>query len=144
MIEDFLPDLSTKMSKEQATQLNPLVLAFIGDAVQTLYVRTKLVFLHDFKANKLQQFVASEINANNQSKYIDEIYDLLTEEEKSIFKRARNSKVQTVAKNATVQNYKKASGLEAIIGYLYLIGSHDRLKYLLEVKIEKENTENVY
>lgn len=138
MLEDFLPHLSTNMPAEQAKQLNPLVLAFIGDAVQTLYVRTKLVYFHDFKVNKLQQFVAEEINATNQSRYIDEIYDFLNDEERAIYKRARNSKVQTVAKNATVQNYKKASGFEAIIGFLYLVGSHDRLKFLLEIKIEKE------
>jgi len=112
--------------------LNPLVLAFIGDSVQTLYVRTKIVSHSDSKTNELHKIVSSLINATHQSRAAEKLLKEFTEEEIDIFKRARNSKSYTTAKNATVVDYKKASGLEAVIGYLFLIGQYSRLEYILE------------
>jgi ribonuclease-3 family protein len=121
----------TLMTEDAAVQLNPLVLAFIGDAVMTLYIRTKLVMTTGVKTNILHKMAAGVINATSQSKKAEQLMEEFSESEKAIFLRARNSKTNTVAKNASVTDYKKASGLEAVIGFLYLTGQNDRLEQIL-------------
>ena len=119
------------MTEDAAVQLNPLVLAFIGDAVMTLYIRTKLVMTPGVKTNILHKMAAGVINATSQSKKPEQLMEEFSESENAIFLRARNSKTNTVAKNASVTDYKKASGLEAVIGFLYLTGQNDRLEQIL-------------
>lgn len=133
---DYLPINLCKMDKMSVIQLNPLVLAYIGDSVQQLAVRVKLCYNSTAKAGELHKQATNEIKASNQAKLMDKIMPQLTEEEMSVFKRARNSKMNTMAKNATSADYKKASGYEAIIGYLYLLGEHDRLEKLLNLSLE--------
>lgn len=128
----IIPKISIPIDKDIVEQLNPINLAFIGDSVQTLYLRTKLVCSSDLKTGQLHKIVANEINATTQSRVAERLLDIFTEEELCIYKRARNSKINTSAKNASIIDYKKASGLEAVIGYLYLIGKNDRLEYILE------------
>lgn len=120
------------LSIQEARLLNPLVLAFVGDAVETLYVRRKLAMHSDAKANRLHTLATREINATAQSRAVESIMDMLTEEESDIYRRARNSKVSTPAKHATLDDYKKASGFEAVLGYLYLTGRSKRIKELME------------
>lgn len=119
------------MTKEQAEQINPLVLAFIGDSVHTLYLRTKLAHISSSKAGELHKIVTSQINATHQSKAAMDILEHLTEVEHEIYRRGRNSKSNSSAKNASIIDYKKASGYEAVIGFLYITGQYERLEYIL-------------
>ncbi|MBQ3235404.1 MAG: Mini-ribonuclease 3 [Clostridia bacterium] len=132
-------NLSDKLSKNTARQLSPITLAFVGDAVYTLFVREKIVFQNDLKGAELNRRTSLEVKATAQARYIDKIMPLLTEEEIDIFKRARNAKKNTRAKSATVSEYNKSTGFEALVGYLYLIGETDRLNYLLNAGEEDES-----
>ncbi len=133
--------LEDKLDKKTARLLSPVTLAFIGDAVYSLYVREKLVFIKDDKGATLNKKTAEIVRASAQADFIEKIYHLLTEEEIDIYKRARNTKKGTRAKSASVAEYNKATGLEALIGYLYLTGSTDRLNFLLNYE-EIETSEN--
>lgn len=135
---DYLPNLTVPIAKEDARLISPLVLAFVGDGVETLYVRTHFVLTTTLSTNNLHKLTSDKVKAVSQAEQLDKIMDILTEEELAIYKRARNSSPNTIAKNATVADYKKASGLEALIGYLYLIGEHDRLNNLLKISMEEK------
>ena len=119
--------------KNKIKQMNPLVLAFVGDGVETLYVRAKVALSGGEKANALHKKASAEVNAHAQSEQAERILPYLTEEESEIYHRARNSKSRHHAKNFSVTDYRRASGLEAVIGYLYLTGETDRLKELFEL-----------
>lgn len=119
------------ISVHQAQQVNSLVLAYVGDAVQSLYVRQKLVLQHDLKAGDLHKLASSVVNAHNQALLADKLFDLFTDEEKSVFLRGRNGKSHHKAKNQSGSDYRKATGFEAVIGYLYLIGNDERIAQLL-------------
>ncbi len=137
----YLPIAKEYLSEKEILGLNPLVLAFVGDSVQQLMVRTKLASTSTAKAGELHKLQSEQIKASAQAKYMDEIMSILTEDEIAIFKRARNTHMNTMAKNASVADYKKASGFEAVIGYLYLLGKNERLEELFEF-IEKNNKIN--
>ena len=126
-------NLNDKLSKNTAKQLSPITLAFIGDAVYTLFVREKIVFEKDLKGSELNKKTSAVVKATAQAKFIDVIMPFLTEEEIEIYKRARNSKKNTRAKSASVVEYNKSTGFEALVGYLYAIGEIDRLNYLLNL-----------
>ena len=125
--------LVTPLDKNKVKQMNPLVLAFVGDGVETLHVRTRVALSSDAKANALHKLTAGEINAHAQSEQAERVLPHLTEEENEIFLRARNSKSHHHAKNYSVGDYRRASGLEAVIGYLYLTGQTERLEELFEI-----------
>ena len=137
----YLPIAKEYLSEKEILGLNPLVLAFVGDSVQQLMVRTKLASTSTAKAGELHKLQSEQIKASAQAKYMDEIMSILTEDEIAIFKRARNTHMNTMAKNASVADYKKASGFEAVIGYLYLSGKNERLEELFEF-IEKNDKIN--
>ncbi len=124
-------DFCEKMDKTRALNVNPIVLAFLGDAVYSLYVRKKLVFSSDFKANEMNTHTRDMVNASAQAAFARRILPVLTEEEAAVFKRARNAKKNTHAKNASLSDYHASTGLEAVLGFLYLIGDFERLNYLL-------------
>ena len=132
-------NLGEKMDKNRATNLNPIVLAFVGDAVYSLFVRERLTFSTDLKTGELNKLATAEVNASAQSTFIQSIMPILTEEELAIFKRARNAKKPTKAKHATISEYNNATGLEAVLGYLYIIGETERLNYLLNKGKEDES-----
>ena len=119
------------MTIEQAKMLSPLSLAFVGDAVYTLYARSKVIQHSDAKNGALHTEATKLVKASGQAELANAILGLLTEEEMGVFKRARNTKVHSVAKNASMGDYKKATGVEALIGFLYLTGQDERLKFLL-------------
>ena len=125
--------LFDKMEPKKAQNLNGLVLAYVGDAVQSLIVRQNLVAEHDFKAGELHKLASKTVNARAQAELADKLLaeNLLTEDEKDVFLRARNGKSHHKAKNASGADYRKSGGLEAVIGYLYLIGSYDRIAEIL-------------
>ena len=126
------------MTIKEATSMNPQVLAFVGDSVYTLYVRTHLATHHGEKSGVLHQLANTYVKAKGQSDVVAEIESDLSEEELAIYKRARNYKTKSVAKNQNVVDYHRATGLEALVGYLYLTGQEERLDWLLS-KVIKEN-----
>ena len=132
-------NLSDKLSKNTARQLSPITLAFVGDAVYTLFVREKIVFEKDLKGAELNRRTSLEVKATAQAKFVDKIMPLLTEEEVDIFKRARNTKKNTRAKSASVSEYNKSTGFEALVGYLYVTGETERLNFLLNAGEKDED-----
>lgn len=132
MHNHYVPVFPGKISKKEIFQLNPLVLSFIGDSVQTLYVRTKLGLNIMQKTGALHTLTCKEINAVSQSEAMLKLLPFLTEEELLIYKRGRNSKIGSVPKSATATEYHIASGFEAVLGYLYLLNQSTRLHDLLE------------
>ncbi len=111
---------------------SPLTLAYIGDAVYDLLIRTYVVETGNAPANKLHKSTIKLVSASAQAELYHRIEDMLTEEEIAIFKRGRNAKSFSSAKNASIQDYRIATGLEALIGYLYLKGRTERLMELLK------------
>lgn len=110
--------------------MNPVVLAFVGDAVYTLYVRTTLALSSGCKAGELNRRASEVVSAHGQSETLTRILPLLTEEESEIYHRGRNAKKQTKSKNATAAEYVRSTGLEAVVGYLYLTGQTERIQTL--------------
>lgn len=125
-----------KLSQKEAEGLNSLVLAYVGDAVQSLFVREKLAKEHDCKAADLHKMASGVVNAHNQAALSEKLFDVLNEDEKSVFLRGRNCKLHHKAKNQSGVDYRKATGLEAVLGYLYLCGNLERIKQLLEYENE--------
>ena len=119
------------ISPDKARVISPITLAFVGDAVYSLYVRQKLVLLHDYTPNELQKHTSSEVSAHGQNTLLERVLPKLSEEEQSIFKRGRNAKKSTRSKSASVYEYNNSTGIEAVIGYLYLSGQYERISYLL-------------
>lgn len=123
--------LGEKMDKNKANNVNPVVLAFVGDAVYSLFVREKLTFSLDCKAGELNNLAVKEVCAKGQAEFLKDILELLSEEELGVYRRARNSKKSTRSKSASVTDYNTSTGFEAVLGYLYLTGELNRLDFLL-------------
>ncbi len=116
-------------------------LAFIGDAVHNLYIKMYLSSISNEKTGKLHIESIKYISAAGQAKVIDNILNDLSEEEINIYKRGRNTNIQNVSKNVDVVRYKKATGFEALIGYLYLTKNINRLEEIIKKSIEITNME---
>ena len=110
---------------------SPLTLAYIGDGVYELVIRTIVTEWGNRPVNDLHKLSTAYVKAEAQAEMIMAIRGELTEEEAEIFKRGRNAKPYTTAKNATRADYHKATGFEALMGYLYLTGQSDRMLYLI-------------
>lgn len=120
------------IDEKTAKQLNILSLAYIGDTVYDLYIRSYLVKSEAGMVNKLNEMAAKTVNAAAQSKAYELLKEMFTQEEDDIFHRGRNAK-SSVPKNMTVRDYRNATGLEAVIGYLYLTGQTQRLNAFFEI-----------
>ena len=120
------------MQKEEALKIHPVALAFIGDAVYSLYVREKLVKEANESPGVYQRAAGAAVSAKGQNALIEKVRDSFTEEEADIFRRARNAKKGTKAKSASVAEYNRSTGIEAVIGYLYLTENHARVREILE------------
>ncbi len=116
---------------------SPLTLAYIGDAVFELVVRTVLVERKNTQAEKLHKAATKIVKAETQALMIEALKEELTEEEMAVFKRGRNAKAVTRAKNATMSEYRRATGFEALMGYLYLKGDIERMTHLIHLGVEK-------
>lgn len=119
-------------------QMAPLVLAYIGDTVYDLYIRTYLVFKSDATAHGLHLAAAKRVCAAAQAACYHRIADVLTEEESAVFRRGRNAHMGTVPKHASIADYRAATGLEALMGYLYLIGKDERIEELMSLALKEE------
>jgi len=112
-------------------------LAYIGDAVYELYVRSMIVMQGDAPANRLHKRASQLVKAQTQAWMIRQLEPLLEDEELHAFKRGRNAKTYTSAKNATMTDYRMATGFEALVGYLYLKNDYERMSYLIRYGIQK-------
>ncbi|MDP4088604.1 MAG: ribonuclease III domain-containing protein [Bacillota bacterium] len=122
-----------KLSPEEARRMNGLTLAYIGDAVYEVMVREYLVVNNQMlSAHKLHLKAVSYVKAHSQSEMFKSMEGQLSEEEISIYKKGRNSKSPTMPKNASVTDYRAATGLEALVGYLYITGQVDRLELIMK------------
>lgn len=120
--------------------LNPISLAFLGDAVYEVLVRRHLALKGDRPPEELHRLAVSFVSATAQASAIEKLMPLLTEEELAAFKRGRNAKVSHIPKGASPAKYHAATGFEALFGYLYLKGKSERMRELFElISEEKEN-----
>jgi len=119
-----------KLDTQAAKTYSPLTLAYIGDAVYELIIRTIIVDQGNAPVNKLHKKSSSLVNAKAQAGIAIRIGEYLTDEELAVYKRGRNAKSNTVAKNASITDYRLATGFEALAGYLYL---NDQMKRLVEL-----------
>lgn len=128
-MEEFL---EIDRPKEEVELMSPLTWAYIGDAVYELYVRNKLINETNLKPHKLHIEAIKYVKAKSQAEKLKEIYEDLTEEEKNIVRRGRNTQNHHLPKNSNVQEYMYATAFEALIGYLYLTKQKTRLKEIFE------------
>lgn len=120
--------------------LNPLILAFLGDAVFELLVRGNIVSGQQINVNNMHKNSVKYVCSNGQSEAIEIIIDLLTEKEYEIYKRGRNTNGNSVPKNADIHKYRKATGIETLFGYLYLKKDIHRINELFSVIWKKLNS----
>ena len=120
-------------------QLSPLTLAWVGDCVYELFVRCHLIGSGTRPVSELTREESGISSARAQCAAAARLAPLLTEEEALVFRRGKNAKIATKAKNATVGEYRTATGLEALMGYLYLTGQDDRLAELIRLAITEES-----
>lgn len=126
-----------RLKEQDAKGYSPLVLAYMGDCVYELFIRTKVVNAGNMQVSKMHKESAALVKASAQAEMITVIMELLTEEERQIYKRGRNAKSVTMAKNATMTEYRMATGFEALIGYLYLSGQEERMVELICAGLER-------
>ncbi len=131
------------VSKTEALQISPVTLAFVGDAVYSLYVRERLTLEVGGKASDLQRVATKVVSARGQSEFLDKLLPLLSEEEEGVFRRGKNAKKATKSKSASHLEYSRSTGFEAVLGYLYLTGQDARIRELLSVGAEYEKKETV-
>ncbi len=116
---------------------SPLTLAYIGDGVFDLIIRSLVVDRGNTSANRLHYHTSHIVRAKSQAKMASVLLEDLTEEEADIYRRGRNAKPHTMAKNATVADYRSATGLEALLGYLYLLDRTERIMELTKTALER-------
>jgi len=131
--EYFAKVLEREYNGVSPKELSPLVLAYIGDAVYELLARTRVVALGNAPVNKMNSQARRIVNAKAQSDAYFSMAESLTEEELAVFKRGRNATSYTHPKNMDLSDYRHATGVEAVFGYLYLSGKHDRITQLFEL-----------
>ena len=130
MIKDNL-----KVKDVDIRTYSPLLLAYVGDAVYDLAIRTYVVSSGNVSNNKLHNETIKFVSAKAQAKIIDKLMPSLSEEETAIYRRGKNAKPNSTAKNASLAEYLKATGFEALIGYLYLSDKEDRMIELIKMGI---------
>lgn len=128
---------SVKTEQVNAYQYSPLALAYMGDSILDLLVKKYFVTHSNMQPHKYHVEVSKIVKAVNQADYIDQIMEELSEDELDVYKRARNTNTHSKAKNATMGQYRKATGLEALYGYLYLKGDMERLQYFVDGMIKQ-------
>ena len=120
-------------------EISPLVLAYIGDSIFDLVIKTYLLDTKgNMQVNKLNRFASNIVKAQSQSEMIGIIEPLLSPAEEAVYKRGRNAKSYTSAKNASISDYRRATGFEALMGYLYLEGEYERMIQLIKAGLDKE------
>ena len=116
---------------------SPLPLAYMGDAVYEVLIRTRVMNRGSMQVNKMHKKSASLVKAEAQARMIQALQEELTEEETAVYKRGRNAHSASSAKNASIRDYRMATGFEALVGYLYLTGQYERLLKLVHDGLER-------
>ncbi len=126
-----------KIHIDSPAQLSPLVLAYIGDSIYDLVIKTYLLETKgNMPVNKLNHYASYLLKAVTQSAMMEQIEPTLSKEEEAVYKRGRNAKSYTCAKNASVAEYRKATGFEALLGWLYLKGEFDRMMEIIKMGVD--------
>lgn len=129
-------ELTPHMSLQDVNKLSMLALAHVGDGIYELLFRTKLCIEGHSTVSNLHRLTVSHVNAVAQAKAVEKILPCLDADELALYKRGRNTKVNSVPHNANIGQYHAATGLEALFGWLYLQGKTDRIKELFEIIVE--------
>ncbi len=137
MENNIFRELNTDLTKEDIAMLSPLHLAYIGDAVYELLVRTYMLN-KKIPVKDLHKLSTNFVKAESQARIVHDLEGFLSERELSIVKKGRNAKSATMAKNASVIDYKYATGFEALMGYLYINKEDKRLKEIFDFILENE------
>ena len=129
-VKDFNPDNITRL---EGKAFNPVNLAFMGDGIYESYIRRYVVLNHPrMKVSDLHRLCIRYVKATAQSKAVGALHEEFTEDEKFIFRRGRNAATATAPKNTSIVDYKRATGFEAVIGYLFLTGAFERMEEIIE------------
>lgn len=128
--------IDRKREEQEVKMLSPLVWAYVGDSVYEMFVRTNLVNTSNAKPHKLHIESIKYVKAQAQAETLDKIYDILTDEEKDVVRRGRNTENHHIAKNSNIAEYAKATSFEALLGYLYLLKRDERLYQILKSCID--------
>lgn len=126
MLPESVPEIDIK-------EMSPLALAFVGDAVLGLLVRSRLVGTTRLQPGRLHSVATQYVSARAQFRELAALEPMLTEQEAAVLRRGKNASKATVAKHATAQEYRASTGLECLLGWLYLQGQIDRVTQLFEV-----------
>ncbi|WP_346910791.1 Mini-ribonuclease 3 [Faecalicatena orotica] len=118
------------------TSYSPLVLAFIGDCVYDLVIKTMIINRGNKQVHKLHEETSRFVQASTQSLMMRSMQDLLTEEEHAVYRRGRNAKSVSPAKNQSITDYRRATGFEALLGYLYMKKEYKRLLELVKAGLD--------
>lgn len=132
---------SAKLNENDIKQISNLGLAHIGDAVYELLVRTRLCLHGGVSNKKMHQATVARVSAVAQAKAVEKILPHLTETELEVYRRGRNAKVNSVPNRATLEQYHAATGLEALFGFIYLSGDHERINTLFALIMDGEGTD---
>ena len=140
---DFLTLIkkSFDCGKSDVRAYSPLTLAYVGDAVYELVIRSVIVSRANRPSNELHKLAVKYVQAAAQAAMAECLLPVLNEEEEAVYRRGRNAKSYTMPKNSSVADYRRATGLEALVGYLYLSGQEQRLLELIRLGIEKTGKE---
>lgn len=125
-----------ELPQQDIRSYSPLTLAYIGDAIYDLYIRTIIVKQGNTQPSKLHKRASALVKAETQADMVTVLEPHFTPEEEAVFKRGRNAKSYTTAKNATTGEYRRATGLEAVLGYLYLTKQYNRIIDLIKIGLE--------
>lgn len=125
------------LSDEEIGNISSLGLAHVGDAVYELLIRAWICKNRMFTSKGMHKAAVAYVNAHAQSVFADKILPVLSDDEMAVFKRGRNAKVNSIPKNAMIAEYHSATGLEALIGHLYLKGRNERISELFDVMIKE-------
>ena len=126
-----------ELKKPDARAYSPLTLAYLGDAVYEIIIRSIVVSQSNAPVQKLHKRSSDLVKASAQAGIIKKIEDMLSEDELAVYKRGRNAKSYTVAKNASMTDYRMATGFEALMGYLFLQGQMERILELVHAGIKE-------
>ena len=128
-----------EIEAEKPSLYSPLALAYMGDCVYEMYVRHHLIAQGNLSAHKLHKAAMKYVCAEAQSAFVEVLEPLFSEEEETVYKRGRNAKSPTVPKHAKVTDYKRATGLETLLGFLYLEGRQERIDEIMTILFKKIN-----
>jgi ribonuclease-3 family protein len=138
--DSYMQDLF-QLEEVDIKEYSPLTLAYIGDGIYDLIIRTLVINKGNKQVQKLHLETSALVNAGTQSKMMRVLQEQLTEEEHAVYKRGRNAKSVSPAKNQSVTDYRRATGFEALLGYLYLKKEWQRILDLIKMGLDSLNVE---